>query len=558
MRAVIYARYSSDQQREASIADQIEVCRRYAERQGWTVVDHYSDAALSGASRHRPAFQKLLREAGQRRFDIVLCEAIDRLGRRLADTADLQDRLAFHGVRLFTPQLGEITTIHVAVMGMMAQVALKDLADKTRRGQLGRAIAGRMPGGKAFGYDVLEGDADGRGKRRINPAEAEVVQRIFRLFADGVSPRAIAKRLNADGVPGPEGRLWQDTTIRGQVERGTGILNNAIYAGRLEWNRCSYVKDPETGKRVARPNPPEAWEVVEVPELRIIDTALWERVKERQTSIGFTMGRDDQGNALNRAHRRKFLLSGLLTCGCCGAGYTIMAKDRYGCAAHRSKGTCTNDRTISRFDIERRVLTGLKERLLAPELVQEFVDSFRAGVEAATADREANRRTRERELAAVERKIAGILKAIEDGLYHESMKERLIILEADKARLLAAAEEPNVDLPSVLLPQLSNLYRRKVEALEAALAGSEDSAEAMELVRIMIDRVVLTPSSAGAGLDADLHGELAGVLAVCEGAAQMRKAQTHERPGSFEPGRQVLVVAGAGNHRELVLQPVAV
>jgi hypothetical protein len=83
MRAVIYARYSSDQQREASIADQIEVCRRYAERQGWTVVDHYSDAALSGASRHRPAFQKLLREAGQRRFDIVLCEAIDRLGRRL-------------------------------------------------------------------------------------------------------------------------------------------------------------------------------------------------------------------------------------------------------------------------------------------------------------------------------------------------------------------------------------------------------------------------------------------------------------------------------------------
>ena len=140
-------------------------------------------------------------------------------------------------------------------------------------------MAGRMPGGKAFGYDVLEGDADGRGKRRINKAEAEVVQRIFRLFAEGVSPRAIAKRLNADGVPGPEGRLWQDTTIRGQVERGTGILNNALYVGRLEWNRCSYVKDPETGKRVARPNPPEAWEVVEVPELRIIDTALWERVK---------------------------------------------------------------------------------------------------------------------------------------------------------------------------------------------------------------------------------------------------------------------------------------
>ncbi|QCG99328.1 hypothetical protein E6C67_36745 (plasmid) [Azospirillum sp. TSA2s] len=119
------------------------------------------------------------------------------------------------------------------------------------------------------------------------------------------------------------------------------------------------------------------------------------------------------------------------------------------------------------------------------------------------------------------------------------MKERLTILEADKARLLAAAEEPDADLSSVLLhPQLPDLYRRKVEALEAALAGGDDSAEAMEMVRVMIDRVVLTPSPAGPELDADLHGELAGVLAVCEGAARMGKVQTHERPGSFEPGRQ--------------------
>ena len=122
-------------------------------------------------------------------------------------------------------------------------------------------------------------------------------------------------------------------------------------------------------------------------------------------------------------------------------------------------------------------------------------------------------------------------------------------IAAPQARAYKACKDRRVRCGSAVgpaAPQLSDLYRRKVEALEAALAGSEDSAEAMELVRIMIDRVVLTPSSAGAGLDADLHGELAGVLAVCEGAAQMRKAQTHERPGSFEPGRQVLVVAGAG------------
>src|SRR6476646_325846 len=111
MRAVIYARYSSELQSGASIEDQLEVCKRYGVAQGWVVVDTFTDAALSGASRFRPAFQNLLRQAERGSFDVVICEAVDRLGRRLADTADLQDRLAFHKVRLFTPSLGEITPI---------------------------------------------------------------------------------------------------------------------------------------------------------------------------------------------------------------------------------------------------------------------------------------------------------------------------------------------------------------------------------------------------------------------------------------------------------------
>ena len=76
-------------------------------------------------------------------------------------------------------------------------------------------------------------------------------------------------------MPGPDGRPWQDTTIRGQKERGTGLLNNELYIGEMVWNRCSYVKDPRTGKRVARPNPVSQWERMPVPDLRIIsDDAL--------------------------------------------------------------------------------------------------------------------------------------------------------------------------------------------------------------------------------------------------------------------------------------------
>ena len=150
--------------------------------------DTYSDAAISGASRFRPAFQKLLVDASRKHFDIVVCEAIDRLGRRLADTADLQDQLAFHGIRLFTPSLGEITQIHVAVMGMMAQMALKDLGEKTKRGQLGRGLKGLSAGGIAYGYRQASGLDSGPGKREINHEEAQTVVRIFSEYARVRSP----------------------------------------------------------------------------------------------------------------------------------------------------------------------------------------------------------------------------------------------------------------------------------------------------------------------------------------------------------------------------------
>ena len=118
-----------------------------------------------------------------------------------------------------------------------------------------------------------------RGGRKINPAEAQTVVRIFTQFSHGESPRAIARLLNAEGILGPGGRAWGDTTIRGHHERGTGILRNELYIGRLVWNRLRYVKDPVSGKRRSRLNPPSEWLVEDVPDLRIVDETLWEAVQ---------------------------------------------------------------------------------------------------------------------------------------------------------------------------------------------------------------------------------------------------------------------------------------
>ena len=539
MRAVIYARYSSNLQSEASIADQIEVCRRYAAERGWTIIRTYTDAAISGASRFRPAFQNLLEDAGRRLFDIVLCEAVDRLGRRLADTADLQDRLSFHGVKLFTPSLGEVTPIHVAIMGMMAQMALKDLGEKTRRGQLGRVLKGKCAGGLAYGYRVVAGD-DGRGDREITLEEAETVRRIFREFVAGASPEAIAKRLNEESIAGPGGRPWSNTTLRGQADRGTGILNNALYRGVLEWNRCSYVKDPRTGRRVARPNPPETWEVQAVPNLRIVDDALWDAAKARQEAVRTTLKRPDTSNALNELHRARFLLSGLLRCGCCGGGYTIIGKDRYGCATRKQKGTCDNARTIGRQEIEARVLEGLKERLLAPDLVAEFMKAMQDELVALRRERKANDAKRARKLADIDRKISGMMRAIEDGLYEPLMKERLKALQHERRELeVDVHEAAETELTILSHPNLPERYRRKVLPLEAILEG-QDRAKAMDLIRSMIERVELRPRVEAKGLDAILHGDLAAILAACAAA------QKENAPDRVIAGRRLSVVAGAG------------
>src|SRR5687767_3234115 len=118
MKVAIYARYSSDNQRDASIADQLRICREFATRQGWTVVQELADHAISGATLLRSGFQALMRDALNRRFDIVLAESLDRFSRDQEDTAGLFKRLTFAGVNIVTLAEGDITHLHVGLKGI--------------------------------------------------------------------------------------------------------------------------------------------------------------------------------------------------------------------------------------------------------------------------------------------------------------------------------------------------------------------------------------------------------------------------------------------------------
>ena len=185
-RVALYARYSSDNQRDASIEDQLRQCRERAVREGWTVVESYSDRAVSGASLIRSGIQSLLADAQAGRFDLVLSEALDRISRDQEDVAGVFKRLRFAGVTIVTLAEGEISELHVGLKGTMNALFLKDLAMKTHRGIRGRIEAGKIGGGKAYGYRVVHRlDAhgepirgvvrDGEGQLRIGGAGEPVV-----------------------------------------------------------------------------------------------------------------------------------------------------------------------------------------------------------------------------------------------------------------------------------------------------------------------------------------------------------------------------------------------
>src|SRR5947209_15133764 len=182
MRVSIYARYSSDLQRAASIEDQVLVCTERDVREKWTLAATYSDRGISGASLLRPGYQKLLEGARKGEFDIVLAEALDRISRDQEHVASFFKLMSFAGIRIVTLTEGEISELHVGLKGTMNALFLKDLADKTRRGLRGRVESGRSGGGLCYGYRVrrtFENGEVSRGEREVVLEEAAVVQRIF-------------------------------------------------------------------------------------------------------------------------------------------------------------------------------------------------------------------------------------------------------------------------------------------------------------------------------------------------------------------------------------------
>jgi site-specific DNA recombinase len=393
--------------------------------------------------------------------------------------------------------------------------------------------AGKIPGGLSYGYRVVrKTDATGelvRGEREIVEAEAEVVHRIFRDTIAGLTAREIAAALNREGVPAPRGGSWNASTINGSKKRGNGILRQHLYAGRLVWNRQHFVKNPDTGKRITRINANDELLFADVPQLRIIDEADWERVQK-------IMAGKSSGHAAQAKRKSPHLFAGLMKCGRCGRSYVSAGGSkwpRFLCAGRREAGICDNHRTISARIVEQCTLGAIERDLLDDRVIAEVVREYAHERKRLKASRVEADRRRSRRLGEVERAVKNLLTLVEDGADPQSVLPRLKELEAERSHLQDEGKGARSDVIE-LHPGIADRYRTTVRDLRAALAerSPERKLEVVASVRSLVEKIVIYPNNDPQSRDLELVGQLAALLSTEDLRNSMRRVVAED---GFEP-----------------------
>lgn len=497
MRVAAYARYSSDQQSAASIADQLRNCRAYCERAGWPEPVAYSDAAMSGSRSDRPGYQRLLAEAD--RFDVILIDDLSRLSRDSVAVAQAIRGLTFRGVRVVGVSDGVDTSrkghkVEVGLRGLMGELYLDELADKTHRGLTGKALEGASAGGLPYGYRVTS-----TGHREVREDQAAVVRRIFGEYLAGASARDIAAGLNRDGIPSGRGRQWSASAIHGDVRRGIGILANPIYVGRQVWNRSRWVRAPEgKRKRVRQERPRSEWIATEHPELAVIDAGTWAATERRlrgQSRASGTAGRPP-----------RHVLSGILRCGECGGPMVIVDRYCYGCSAAKQRGTCAGI-LVRKAVAESTLLRTVREELLSEDAFDGYQRAMRAALRPSKADSS-------KRLAEAQRWHGNVMAAIRAGIITPSTKADLEAAEA-AVRDAQAACSPR---PVQMVPRLRERWQRIVSDLDGYARNAALARDA--LIDVIGDSVTIRNE----------NGDLVAEIAASQIALVAGAGYAHGRP----------------------------
>ena len=449
MRAAIYARYSSENQRPESIQDQIAACRRLAGQRGFTILEEhiYTDQAQSGARRDRQGLAALLAAGQIRAFELVLVDDLSRLARDNYLMLSVLAELHFAGVHVVSVADGldshdQEATLGIQIRGIFNELQLQDLKKKTLRGQIGQKQRGFSVGDHTYGYTSVPVGAtrlDKKGRPRpdgykfeILPREAAVILRVFQAYARGLSVIRIVRMLNTEAVPGRRraSKGWSPATV-------SRLLENEKYVGRWVWNKQEARRDPQTGRRRQFPKPESEWIRHEDESLRIVPQDLWEAVRVRHQQVRHTWpgGKGRRGFSADQGGRERHfpthLLSGAMVCGTCGATMAQVsgkAGGYYGCIA-ATKGACDNTLLVRRTLVEKIILAALQARLAAAEAIDYTLRRVEEEIGKLSAHIPETLRLKETELNAEERRLANFVDFIGEGRGSRTLAQALLDTE---------------------------------------------------------------------------------------------------------------------------------
>jgi site-specific DNA recombinase len=486
IRTAFYGRYSSTMQRLASLKDQKRTCTKDADGSGWIVLeDHcYTDEAKTGTSKHKREGFKALSKALEKKprpFDYVLIDDTSRCSRKPQDIMDFVDLARYHniGVRFVSQNLDTVNLqfdMMLQLHAMIDKQYIERLSVKCFEGQMGRVLDGYHCGSEAYGYRSVRianpaspkggGQSGTRGSKLvIDEEEAEVVRRIFRLFADGESMMGIAKALNRDRIPSPQnsrarkqGSQWCSSAIQ-------DILRNEKYnKGVYVWNASYQSEHPKSGQLMKVKK--AAHEVIrlERPEIRVVPDTLWDAAAARLAMMQDRQVQRVQGG-YNRATNRPYLYSGFLYCGECGQKLIangLQGKARYKCENARLHRGCNNRMSIPERVVAEQLTRILSTQLLVPEIFDGLVTDVIAEVEAAVQREKGEARRAElpeleNHLEACNSALRNLMNSIElspspslSERLRERDRERVLLLE----RIRVARDGQRVRITRELLQEL--------------------------------------------------------------------------------------------------------
>ena len=426
MKAVIYARYSSDSQREESIEGQIRECTEYAERNGITVLRSYIDRALSARTADRPEFQRMIADSSRKLFDVVLIWKLDRFSRDRYDSAHYKRILKKNGVKVVSAKEnisdGPEGIILESMLEGYAEYYSAELSEKIQRGQKDNALKCKNNGGNTpLGY-VVGSD----GILAIDPLTAPLVTEIFTRYDSGESISEITKSFHDRGLKTKKGKDFRIAGI-------SLVLKNRKYIGEYKYSNTVI------------PNGIPA----------IIDEALFDRVQHR-------MEVNKKAPARKKAED-EYLLTTKLFCGTCGrlmagesgTGTKGVKYHYYKCSGAKRHLGC-NRKAIKKNWIERVAVLLTVQKVLQDAEIDRIADAIIELQEKEDTTLPAMRQ----QLAECEKAIENMLNAIQMGVLTPSTKERLEQLEEQRESLKVSILQAQMQRPRYTKEQVVSWISR--------------------------------------------------------------------------------------------------